>query len=132
VAMASGNPDKEPSVEMALSEGRETFLTLLRSPMPSPGGIEVQGAVVRQQGDTTFIVLDDIAPPACFSEAEWQVIVGALRYTAKDGDLPSSKILVALADSIEAGADGPGTVLTFDSVELRAAIAPAEARRAAA
>jgi hypothetical protein len=129
VGMSGEKRDKEPLAEA--EAGRATFLTLLRSPAPSPGGVEVEGSVVRQQGDTTFIELDDEVP--VFTEAEWQVIAGALRYTAKDGDLPSSKILVALADSIEGAKDGPGMVLTFDSVELRAAIAPAaEAPRAAA
>jgi len=107
---------------------RETFLCLLRSPAPSPGGVEVEGSVIRQQGDTTFIELDTDMP--VFSEAERQVIANALRYTAKDGDLPSAGILIALADSIESA--GPRTVLTFDSVELRSAIAAEVPRRAAA
>jgi len=83
VSMSGEKRDKEPLAEAEVP--RETFLTVLRSPMPTPGGVEVQGAVVRQQGDTSFVELED------------------------------------------------GLILAFDSVELRAAIAPvAEARRAAA
>lgn len=76
------NQVKEPCPEAELA--RESFMTVLRHPVPSPGGSEVQGVEVYQYATITEIRLAD------------------------------------------------GSTLTFDSVELRTAVAPLEAERRAA
>lgn len=59
MGMSGEKRDKEPLAEA--EAGRATFLTVLREPMPSPGGIEVQGVtVIRAGGRTIFEVGDDL------------------------------------------------------------------------